>query len=137
MDPSATGATRAGSPSRSASRSSERTWSDGQRTGAGWLGYGARVDVEDRARVVELIEAVIAADGVVAGEERDFLRRVVQRFGLSEHERADFPVPSDAGRTTAMLRALAPGVQTRVMALLVEAAIIDGNVAPEERALLL
>jgi uncharacterized tellurite resistance protein B-like protein len=95
------------------------------------------VDVEDQNKVVELIEAVIAADGVVADEEREFLRRVVERFGLSEADRADRVVTSDLGRATSTLRSLGSDVQARVMALLVEAAIVDGRVEPEERALLL
>jgi tellurite resistance protein len=91
----------------------------------------------EQAKVVELIEAVIAADGVIVDDEREFLRRVVARFGLSQDDRADRVVASDPGRATATLRALAPDVQGRVMALLVEAAIVDGRVVPEERALLL
>ena len=94
------------------------------------------MDVEERQKVCELIEAVIAADGVVAEAEREFLRRIVERFGLPE--RTAGPVSAnDLGRTTTMLRALAPDVQARVMALLVEAAVIDGRVDPQERALLL
>jgi uncharacterized tellurite resistance protein B-like protein len=95
------------------------------------------VEIEERVKVIELIESVIAADGNVADEEREFLRRVADRFGLTEADLADRVVTSDAGRATATLRALAPDVQTRVMALLVEAAVVDGHVAPEERALLL
>ncbi len=95
------------------------------------------MDVEERAKVIGLIEAVISADGVVSDEEREFLRRVVEKFGISEEERADRVAQSSLGETTATLRALPPDVQARVMALLVEAAIVDGNVAPEERALLL
>ena len=95
------------------------------------------MDIEERAKVCDLIEAVIAADGVIADEERDFLQRVVDRFGLSEADRADRVVMSDLGRTTSTLRTLGPDVQTRVMALLVEAAVVDGRVVPEERALLL
>jgi tellurite resistance protein len=101
------------------------------------VGYLRGVEVEERAKVVELIETLIAADGVVADEEREFLRRVVGRFGLTEQVRADRVVPSDAGRAMATLRGLAPDVQARVMALLVEAAVVDGRVEPEERALLL
>jgi uncharacterized tellurite resistance protein B-like protein len=93
------------------------------------------VDVEDRAKIVGLIEAVIAADGVVSDEEREFLRRVIEKFGISDQDRA--VASSSPGAAMATLRALAPDVQARVMALLVEAAIVDGNVAPEERALLL
>ena len=94
------------------------------------------MDVEERQKVCELIEAVIAADGVVADAEREFLRRIVERFCLPE--RTAGPVSeSDFGRTTTMLRTLGPDVQARVMALLVEAAVIDGRVDPQERALLL
>jgi uncharacterized tellurite resistance protein B-like protein len=95
------------------------------------------VDVEERAKICELIEAVISADGVVGDDEREFLRRVVERFGLPAAERADRVVTSDVGRTITTLRTLPPDVQSRVMALLVEAAIVDGRVVPEERAMLL
>lgn len=94
------------------------------------------MEVPERAKVRQLIEAVITADGVVSDEEREFLRRVMQRFGMSEDASTEVP-GSDPGRATATLRGLAPDVQSRVMALLVEAAIVDGEVVPEERALLL
>jgi uncharacterized tellurite resistance protein B-like protein len=97
----------------------------------------ADVDVEDRAKVVELIEGMISADGVVTEDEREFLRKVITRFGLTADERADRMVPSTPGRTTSTLRTFAPEDQIRVMALLVDAAVVDGRVEPEERALLL
>jgi tellurite resistance protein len=95
------------------------------------------VEVEDREKVVELIEQVIAADGIITDDEREFLRRVIERFGLSEEERADRVVQSDPGRATRTLRTFSPDDQARVMALLVDAAVADGKVEPEERALLL
>src|SRR5579859_5565662 len=94
------------------------------------------MDVEERHKVCELIEAMIAADGVIADEEREYLRRIVERFGLPERSAGPLSA-NDFGRTTTTLRALAPDVQARVMALLVEAAVIDGRVDPQERALLL
>lgn len=96
-----------------------------------------RVNLEDQLKIIRLIEAVIAADGVVSDDEREFLRRVVARFGISEEDRANEIVASAPGLATATLRSLEPDVQVRVMALLVEAAVVDGHVAPEERALLL
>ena len=102
-------------------------------TGAYPLG---NMDIEEQDKVCQLIEAVIAADGVIDDSEREFLRKIVERFGLPERE----PVAhseSDFGRTTNTLRNLTPDVQTRVMALLVEAAVVDGRVDPQERALLL
>ena len=95
------------------------------------------MEVEERAKVVDLLKAMLAADGVVTSEERDFLRRVVGRFGLSDEDRTDRVVARDPGSIMATLRALAPDVQSRVMALLVEAAVVDGKVTPQERALLL
>jgi uncharacterized tellurite resistance protein B-like protein len=94
------------------------------------------MDVEEQHKVCQLIEAVIAADGVVADAEREFLRRIVERFGLPARETGPLS-ENDFGRTTTTLRNLPPDVQTRVMALLVEAAVIDGRVDPQERALLL
>ncbi len=94
------------------------------------------MELEERFKIVGLLEAVVAADGVISDEEREFLRRVVERFGITEHDRAGRAV-SSAGEAMATLRGLPQDVQTRVMALLVEAAVVDGNVAPEERALLL
>jgi uncharacterized tellurite resistance protein B-like protein len=93
------------------------------------------VDFEHRQKVCQLIEAVIAADGIVVSEEREFLERAVQRFKLPEDHGA--PSIRDVGSATSTLRALTPDVQTRVMALLVEAAIVDGKIDPHERVLLL
>ncbi len=95
------------------------------------------MEVEERAKVVDLLKAMLAADGVVGTEEREFLRRVVGRFGLSDEDCSGRVVARDPGRIMETLRGLAPDVQSRVMALLVEAAVVDGKVTPEERALLL
>jgi uncharacterized tellurite resistance protein B-like protein len=95
------------------------------------------MDVEEREKVCQLIEAVISSDGVIADAEREFLRRIVERFGLPARE-ASPPSEGDCcGRTTTMLRNLTPDVRMRVMALLVEAAVIDGRIDPREHALLL
>ena len=94
------------------------------------------MDVEERHKVCQLIEAVIGADGVIADSEREFLRKIVEKFGLPERT-SHPPLSSDFGRTTTTLRGLPADVRPRVMALLVEAAVADGHVDPQERALLL
>ncbi|MBS2020199.1 MAG: TerB family tellurite resistance protein [Deltaproteobacteria bacterium] len=94
------------------------------------------MDVEEQYKVCELIEAVITSDGVIADDERAFLRRIVERFGLPDRGPIKM-AENDFGRSTATLRSLPPDVRTRVMALLVEAAVVDGRVEPQERALLL
>lgn len=95
------------------------------------------MEIEERVKVCRLLEAVIAADGVVLPEEREFLEQVVRRFRLGDEDRGDAIPASDVGRATAMLRELHPDVRARVMALLVDAAVVDGHVDPHERAMLL
>jgi len=88
-----------------------------------------------RAKVSALLEAVVAADDVIRPEERDFVRRAVKRWNLPEPE-APLSLRS-LGSAIEVLRELAPDAQTRVLALLVDAATIDGHVDPREHALLL
>jgi uncharacterized membrane protein YebE (DUF533 family) len=94
------------------------------------------MDLEQRRKICQLIEAVIAADGVVVAEEREFLERAMRRFRLDTEEVGAVSL-RDVGATTTTLRGLESDVQARVMALLVEAAVVDGVIDPGERALLL
>lgn len=99
------------------------------------------MDQAERIKICKLIEGVIAADGVINEAEREFLRRVVQRFDIP-YQLADVgPVEggpvSDPGRAARTLRELDPTLQARVLALLVDSAVTDGEVAPPERALLM
>ncbi len=93
------------------------------------------MDAAERDTICALLENVVAADGTVTGEEREFLRRVMDRLGASHSDRE--PLSIDPGSATTKLRGLPVDMQTRVMALLVEGAIVDGAVQPEEHALLL
>ena len=97
------------------------------------------MEADERHKICQLIESMLAADGSISAVERDFLKRVVERFGLPEREEPSFSpgAENDVGRSTQMLRSLTPDVRLRVMALLVDAAVVDGVVAPEERALLM
>lgn len=94
------------------------------------------MDLEERHKVCELIETVIGADGVIAESEREFLRKIVEKFGLPERA-AVAQKETDFGRATTTLRALPEDARPRVMALLVEAAVVDGYVDSQERVLLL
>lgn len=88
-----------------------------------------------RARVSALLEAVVSADGVIRQEERDFVRRAASRWKLPEPE-APLSLRT-LGSATEALRGLDPAAQTRVLALLVDAAAVDRHVDPREHALLL
>lgn len=88
-----------------------------------------------RATVSSLLEAVVAADGVIRPEEREFVRRAADRWRLPEPEE---PLSlRNLGSATAALRSLEPSAQARVLALLVDAAASDREVDPREHALLL
>lgn len=88
-----------------------------------------------RAKVSSLLEAVVAADGVIRPEEREFVRRAATRWKLPE---PDAPLSlRTLGTATEALRALDPNAQARVLALLVDAAAADHEIDPREHALLL
>ena len=95
------------------------------------------MDLDQRNAIVDLVEGVLIADGEISEDERAFLKKVLARSGLTEGDREDRVVTSTAGRTTGTLRAFPPDVQAKIVGLLVDAAIADGKVVPEERALLL
>jgi uncharacterized tellurite resistance protein B-like protein len=90
---------------------------------------------EVRAKVSALLEAVVAADGVIRVEERDFVRRAAARWKLPEPEE---PLSlRNLGTATRVLRELDRDAQARVLAMLVDAAAVDHNLDPREHALLL
>jgi uncharacterized tellurite resistance protein B-like protein len=93
------------------------------------------MDLADREKICQLIETMISADGEITNAEREFYKRMLERLGVST-ERASSPKSLDVGRSMATLRSLPQDVGAKVIALLVEAAVVDGVVAPEERALL-
>jgi uncharacterized tellurite resistance protein B-like protein len=93
------------------------------------------MDLEMRAKVSALLEAVVTADGVIRPEEREFVRRAVTRWRLPE---PDAPLSlRNLGTATEALRTLDSTAQARVLALLVDAAVADREVHPQEHALLL
>jgi uncharacterized tellurite resistance protein B-like protein len=95
----------------------------------------SNVDDEQRAKVSQLLQAMIAADGIIKPEEREFMERAIARWKL--------PVPDaplslrSLGSATEVLRSMDPETQAGVLALLVEAAVVDGVLDPREHALLL
>jgi uncharacterized tellurite resistance protein B-like protein len=93
------------------------------------------MDIEMRAKVSALLEAVVIADGVIRPEERDFVQRAMTRFRLPQPD-ASLGL-SNLGTATEALRKLDSTVQARVLALLVDAAVADREVHPREHALLL
>jgi uncharacterized tellurite resistance protein B-like protein len=99
------------------------------------LVYARAMDIEMRAKVSALLQAVVTADGVIQPEEREFVRRAAARWKLPE---PDAPLSlRNLGTATEVLRTLDPSAQARVLALLVDAAAVDHDIDPREHALLL
>ncbi|HVY25376.1 MAG TPA: hypothetical protein VHB79_02450 [Polyangiaceae bacterium] len=93
------------------------------------------MDDQTRAKVSALLEAVVAADGVIRPEEREFVKRAATRWKLPD---PDAPLSlRNLGTAMETLRALEPAAQARVLALLVDAAAVDRHLDPREHALLL
>jgi uncharacterized tellurite resistance protein B-like protein len=88
-----------------------------------------------RAKVSALLESIVTADGVIRPEEREFVRRAAARYRLPEPKE---PLSlRTLGTATAALRELESDAQSRVLALLVDAAAVDGHLDPREHVLLL
>ncbi|MEM9691440.1 MAG: TerB family tellurite resistance protein [Myxococcota bacterium] len=92
---------------------------------------------DERRTICRLIAGLLTADDDFADAERHFLQRIYARFKLPAEEVAHVVPIADPGEASQALRALPDGVQAKVMALLVEAAIADGKVDARERAFLL
>jgi uncharacterized tellurite resistance protein B-like protein len=94
------------------------------------------VDAADRLKICQLVAGVLCSDDDYAPVEKNFLARVYHRFGLPPEQWEQVqPIPMAAA--AAALRELPVEANTKIAALLVEAAIADGVVDPRERVYLL
>jgi uncharacterized tellurite resistance protein B-like protein len=85
-----------------------------------------------RKRVCQLVAGIIITDDILEPAEEAFLDRVLLRFGFAAEGRdAIFPLVNNLEAAEAT-RELSPEVQEQAFALLKEAALADGTVAPEE-----
>jgi uncharacterized tellurite resistance protein B-like protein len=81
-----------------------------------------------------MIAGLVATDEDFSDSERLFLDKVLQQFGIPESEwDAIFPL-LDHDAAEEAIRELDPAAQKEIFELLIEAALVDGTVAPEERA---
>ena len=90
---------------------------------------------DQRLKVSQLLITMITADGVIKPSEREFMEKAIARWKLPMPEA---PLSQRSfGNVTQVLRSLEPEAQAGVLALLVEAAVADGELDPREHALLL
>lgn len=94
------------------------------------------MDPEVARKVCGVVAGLIETDGGLNTAEHVFLRRVLKRFGLRENG-DDAPVPPlDRPEAVKALSAMSDEVRIEALELLIEAAIVDGNVVPLEQRFL-
>jgi uncharacterized tellurite resistance protein B-like protein len=94
------------------------------------------VDKELRTKVCRLIAGLVVADDDLEPAEEAFLDKVLAKFDIPPSERdAIFPIV-DRDEAAQTIRELPKDAQHETLALLVEATLADGVIAPEERAYL-
>jgi len=90
------------------------------------------MDEETARRMCSLIAGVICSDGKMSGDEQDFLKRVLSECGL-ETDTALMPVYADD--VAEELAQLPEAVRDETLSLVILAAAADGQIHPNERAI--
>ena len=87
-------------------------------------------------KVCRLIAGIVVADDDLDDTEDAFLDRMLVRFGVDPKERDMlFPIV-DKEEAASEIATLPADIQHEATTLLIEAAVADGKVVPEERAYL-
>lgn len=91
------------------------------------------MDIATRQQICQLVAGILIADDILDEHEERFVDRLIQSFGLAETGRdAVFPLV-DREQAVAQIKQLPAEAQDDAMRLLIEAACVDGQIAPEER----
>jgi uncharacterized tellurite resistance protein B-like protein len=91
---------------------------------------------EDAIKVCRLIAGLVVTDDDLDDREDAFIERMLARFGIPSSERdLIFPIV-DASEAAAALRELPKDTQQTAVDLLLQAAVVDTKIAPEERTYL-
>src|SRR6476619_1332428 len=90
------------------------------------------MDEELRRKVCRLIAGIVVSDEDLSPQEDAFVDRMLERFGIPIAERAViFPI-IDASAAATAIPELEPALRQEAFSLLIEAAAVDGSIAPEE-----
>lgn len=94
------------------------------------------LDLATRRKICQLVAGIITADAKLDPKEAAFFYRVVHRFGIAASERDTIVPLADAEEAAVQIQELPRRAQDTALALLVDAAFVDGVMQPEERAYL-
>ena len=88
---------------------------------------------EEKKKICQLIAGIVITDEDLDPAEEAFVQRMLKRFGIDADQRdVIFPLV-DGDEAAETMRELPPDVQQDAFEFLVEAAVADGKVVPEER----
>jgi uncharacterized tellurite resistance protein B-like protein len=94
------------------------------------------MDLEIRQKICQLVAGIVIADDLLDDHEEKFVDRLIASFGVAGGRDVVFPLV-DRDEAAEQIKALPPEAQDEAVRLLIEAACIDGQIAPEEREYLL
>src|SRR5215471_10514199 len=87
---------------------------------------------DTRQTICRLVAGIVIADDILDEHEEKFLDRLLHSFGMVGGRDAVFPLV-DRDEAASQMKALPKDAQDEAMRLLIEAACVDGQIAPEER----
>jgi len=91
------------------------------------------MDLETRQKICQLVAGIIIADDILDDKEEEFIDRLIKRFEVGDSGRdVVFPLV-DRQEAAAQIKQLPGEAQEEAVRLLIEAACVDGQIAPEER----
>jgi uncharacterized tellurite resistance protein B-like protein len=91
---------------------------------------------EESIQICRLIAGLVVTDDDLDDREDAFIDRMLASFSIPASEREHiFPIV-DAKEAAAALSVMTPDAQNRTVELLLQAAAVDGKIAPEERVYL-
>jgi uncharacterized tellurite resistance protein B-like protein len=95
------------------------------------------MDIGTRQKICQLVAGIIIADDILDEKEEAFVDRLIKSFGVGESGRdVIFPLV-DRNEAAEQIKELPKDAQDAALALLIEAARVDAQIAPEEREYLL
>jgi uncharacterized tellurite resistance protein B-like protein len=95
------------------------------------------MDIGTRQKICQLVAGIIIADDILDEKEEAFVDRLIKSFGVGESGRdVIFPLV-DRNEAAEQIKELPKDAQDAALALLIEAACVDAQIAPEEREYLL
>lgn len=83
-------------------------------------------------KVCEFIVGLVLTDGALHVAEHEFFVRVLAQFGIEASDDVVIRPIMEASAAAEQIAELPPEVQQEALRLLIEAAIVDGTVEPEE-----